>query len=132
MLDVVAVALVDANGQILLQRRRPERHHGGLWEFPGGKLNPNETAIEGLLREVWEELGLRLAEADLQWLAQAEDPAAQIVIKLYTCRTWDGEPQCLDAAELGWFAASELAALAMPPLDVPLAQALQSALGSAI
>jgi 8-oxo-dGTP diphosphatase len=132
MLDVVAVALVDANGQILLQRRRPERQHGGLWEFPGGKLNPSETAIAGLLREVWEELGLRLAEVDLQWLAQAEDPAAQIVIKLYTCRTWTGDPECLDAAELGWFTAGELAALAMPPLDVPLAQALQTALKSGI
>ena len=132
MLEVVAVALIDANERILLQRRRRERQHGGLWEFPGGKLNPGESAIAGLLREVWEELGLRLAQADLQWLAQAEDPAAQIVIRLYTCRTWTGEPQCLDAAELGWFNAGELAALTMPPLDVPLAQALHTALKSAI
>ena len=132
MLEVVAIALIDANERILVQRRRPERQHGGLWEFPGGKLNPHETAVAGLLREVWEELGLRLVEADLQWLAQADDRAAQIVIRLYTCRSWTGEPQCLDAEELGWITADELTALPMPPLDVSLAEALRTALKCAI
>jgi 8-oxo-dGTP diphosphatase len=130
MLDVVAVALADPHGRVLLQRRHAERQHGGLWEFPGGKLEPSETAHAGLLREVWEELGLRLAEANMVWLARAEDPAAGIVISLYTCRFWLGEPLCLDAAELGWFEPSELTALAMPPLDRPLAQALQAKLKS--
>ena len=132
MLDVVAVALVDPNRRVLLQRRRSNRHHGGLWEFPGGKLEPSETAVAGLLREVWEELGLHLIEADLQWLARAQDLAERIVITLYTCRTWVGEPQCLDAAELGWFDPGELNALAMPPLDVILAKALEAALESEI
>ena len=132
MLDVVAVALVDPNQRVLLQRRRADRHHGGLWEFPGGKLEPSETSVAGLLREVWEELGLHLVETDVQWLTSAQDPAERIVITLYTCRTWVGEPRCLDAAELGWFEPDELTALAMPPLDFPLAQALQTALKSAI
>ena len=124
MLDVVALALIDPNGRVLLQRRRADRQHGGLWEFPGGKLEPDETAIAGLLREVREELGLHLAMADMKWLARAEDPAAAIVIQLYTCRCWSGEPLCLDAAELGWFAPDELRGLAMPPLDVQLARVL--------
>ncbi len=132
MLDVVAVALIDPNRRVLLQRRRADRHHGGLWEFPGGKLEPGESAVAGVLREIWEELGLQLEEPDLQWLARAEDPAERVVIALYTCQTWVGEPQCLDAAELGWFDPDELTALAMPPLDMPLAQALQAALKSAI
>ena len=130
MLDVVALALIDPNHRVLLQRRRANRQHGGLWEFPGGKLEPGETAIAGLLREIEEELGLQLAEAQVAWLARAADPAAGIVIRLYTCRQWTGEPLCLDAAELGWFALDELSALAMPPLDVPLAQALQAMLKS--
>ena len=132
MLDVVAVALVDPNRRVLLQRRRADRHHGGLWEFPGGKLEPNETAVVGLLREVWEELGLQLEKTDIQLLARAEDSAEGVVISLYICWTWIGEPQCLDAAELHWFEPDELTALAMPPLDVPLAQALQTALKSPI
>ena len=120
----MALALIDPNGRVLLQRRRADRQHGGLWEFPGGKLEPDETAIAGLLREVREELGLHLAKADMKWLARAEDPAAAIVIQLYTCRCWSGEPLCLDAAELGWFAPDELRGLAMPPLDVQLARVL--------
>ena len=132
MLDVVAVALVDPNRRVMLQRRRADRHHGGLWEFPGGKLEPGETAVGGLLREVWEELGLQLEETAIQLLARAEDPTEGVVISLYTCGTWVGEPQCLDAAELDWFEPDELTALAMPPLDVPLARALQTALKSAI
>ena len=126
MLDVVALALVDPNCRVLLQRRRADRQHGGLWEFPGGKLEPGETAIAGLLREIKEELGLRLVEEAVEWLARAEDCAAGIVISLYTCHEWTGEPQCLDAEELGWFAPDALSALAMPPLDVPLAQALMA------
>ncbi len=131
MLDVVALALIDPSRRVLLQRRCADRQHGGLWEFPGGKLEPGESAIAGLLREIEEELGLRLAEAALEWLARAEDPAAGIVISLYTCCQWAGEPVCLDAAALGWFAPDEISALAMPPLDVPLAQALQAVLKSA-
>ena len=132
MLDVVALALISSSGRILLQRRPTERQHGGLWEFPGGKLERGETAIAGLLREIEEELGLRLAEADVHWLTRAQDPAGQIVIRLYTCRHWSGEPECLDAAELGWFMPEALDALPMPPLDRPLAQVLQALLQSEI
>ena len=131
MLEVVAIALIDPQRRVLLQQRRANRQHGGLWEFPGGKLEPGETAVAGLLREVEEELGLRLAENAVEWLARAEDPAGAIVIRLYTCRQWMGEPLCLDAAALGWFAPDKFTELAMPPLDVPLAQALQAVLKSA-
>ena len=128
MLEVVAVALIDGDGRTLLQKRRADRQHGGLWEFPGGKVEPRETAIVALIREVDEELGVRLDPADLTWLAQAEDVAAGLVISLYTCRRWHSAPQCLDAAEIGWFANADVAALAMPPLDRPLADALKTML----
>ena len=131
MLEVVALALVDQNSRILMQRRPATRQHGGLWEFPGGKLEPGETAIAGLLREIEEELGLVLAEPDVAWLARAQDPGAGIVINLYTCRRWAGIAQCLDAQEIGWFGPAELDGLAMPPLDRPLAEAVKAVLGSA-
>ena len=132
MIEVAAVALIDENARVLLQQRCPDRQHGGLWEFPGGKLEAGETLVCGLLREVEEELGLVLDPADLSYLAAAADPAAGIVITLYTCRRWPGSPRCLDAAQLGWFAAADLAQLPMPPLDVPLATAVARVLKTAI
>ena len=130
MLEVVALALIDQSGRVLMQRRPANRQHGGLWEFPGGKLEARETPVFGLIREIEEELGLGLAEPDLHWLAEAQDAAAGIVINLYTCRRWGGNPQCLDAQEIGWFAPAELDELAMPPLDRPLAEAVKAVLGS--
>ena len=132
MIEVAAVALIDESARVLLQQRRADRQHGGLWEFPGGKLEMGETLVCALLREVEEELGLVLDPADLAYLAAAEDPAAGIVITLYTGRRWPGSPRCLDAAQLGWFAAADLAQLAMPPLDVPLATAVARVLKTAI
>ena len=124
MLEVVAVALIDNHGRTLLQQRRANRAHGGLWEFPGGKVEPRETAIDGLIREIDEELGITVQQRDLAWLARAEDAAAGLVIGLYTCRRWTGAPQCLDATAIGWFVPAAMLALPMPPLDLPLAEAL--------
>ena len=131
MIEVVAAALIDPGGRVLMQRRAADRQHGGLWEFPGGKLEPGETRENALLREIREELALELREEDLDLLDSAEDPAGAIVIRLYTCRHWQGEPACLDAAALDWFAADQLETLAMPPLDVPLARAVKQVLKSA-
>ena len=128
MIEVVAVALIDEVGRALLQQRRADRQHGGLWEFPGGKVEARETAIAALIREIEEELGITLEQRDLAWLARAEDAAAGLVINLYTCRRWTGEPQCLDAAAIGWFTPGDMLALPMPPLDLPLAEALMGML----
>jgi len=131
MTEVVAAALIDGCGRVLMQRRAAGRAHEGLWEFPGGKLEPAETREAALLREIREELALELTEAALVPLASAKDHAAGIVIWLYTCREWLGEPECLDAEVLGWFAADQLESLAMPPLDVPLARAVKQVLETA-
>ena len=129
-IPVVAAALIDHVGNVLMQRRRKDAMHGGLWEFPGGKLKPSETAEQALLREIEEELGILLDVGDLVPLCFASDPALPPgardphVILLYTVRTWRGEPQCLAGEAIGWFAPEQLGTLAMPPLDVPLAAAL--------
>ena len=130
LVPVVAIALIDAMGLVLMQRRPVGKAHAGLWEFPGGKVEPHEAPEDALLREVTEELGIKVERTALVPLTFASDPAlpatlrAPQVILLYTCRRWVGEPQPLDADELGWFAMSDLAGLAMPPLDIPLAAAL--------
>ena len=124
-MKVVAVALVDGAGRTLLQKRRADRQHGGLWEFPGGKVEAAESALTALIREIDEELGIVAAPDHLSYLAEAADPDGALVISLYTCLAWQGEPRCLDAATIGWFAPCELHALAKPPLDLPLAAALE-------
>jgi 8-oxo-dGTP diphosphatase len=127
---VVAVALVDPAGRVLLQRRRRDRAHGGLWEFPGGKVEPGDSPESAALREIEEDLGVVLAAPALRPLTFASDPRlppeprAPHVILLYTCREWRGEPECRDAEAIGWFAPRAFAGLAMPPLDYPLADAL--------
>ena len=124
-IEVVAGALVDHAGRILLQQRHADRQHGGLWEFPGGKVESGESAVAALRRELNEELGIELAADVPQRLSAAADPTGAIVITLYTCLEWAGEPRCLDAQALGWFKPQEMPGLAMPPLDRPLAAALQ-------
>ena len=127
---VVAVALIDADGRVLLQRRRFGSEHGGLWEFPGGKVEPGESPQIAILREIEEELGLRLDPAQLVPITFASEveapspPRRGCVILLYTCRTWQGEAECRDGEEISWFAPDEISGLAMPPLDYPLAASL--------
>ena len=124
VIAVVAVALIDPQGRFLLQQRPRTKQHGGLWEFPGGKIEPGETLPNELLREVQEELGVTLVATDLVRITAAADPVRALVIDLFACRSWAGTPQCLDAEALGWFGFADLAALPMPPLDVELAAAL--------
>ena len=119
---VVAAALVDAEGQVLLQQRAPGRSMAGLWEFPGGKAEIGETPETALIRELHEELGIRVEEA---WLtpacfASAPNGAAHMLLLLYLCRKWVGEPRPLDATGLKWLAPAEMIASEMPPADQPL------------
>ena len=127
-IPVVAVALRDRAGRWLMHRRPADKQHGGLWEFPGGKVEPAETPVNALIREIREELGIALPVGALAPAAFAEEPVAAgkspIVILLYTCAAWRGEPQALEGGAVGWFTMAEIAALAMPPLDHQLAELL--------
>jgi len=120
-LFVVAGALQRADGQWLMHRRPMEKHHGGLWEFPGGKVEPAEKPKEALARELSEELGIRVSSRDCAPLAFAqsdEDCAGPgIVILLYTISKWDGKPAALEGGAVAWFDLEAIATLEMPPLD---------------
>lgn len=125
---VVALALERADGRILMQRRPPEKAHGGLWEFPGGKVEPGETPRAALVREVNEELAITVDPAALEPAGFADGRAQRgenaIVILLYSARAWRGEPRAVEGGAFGWYSRAEIAALAMPPLDYALLETL--------
>ena len=124
LLLVVAAALVAGDGRVLLQRRAEGRAMAGLWEFPGGKIESGETPEAALARELAEELGIRVDEAALApaTFASAANGERQMLLLLYLCREWSGEPRALDAAELDWVTPLQMRRLPMPPADVPLVE----------
>lgn len=119
---VVAVALVDAERRILLQQRSPGRAMADLWEFPGGKMEPGELPEAALARELEEELGITVEADSLEPACFASAPVGEshMILLLYICRTWRGEPHPLDASALRWLRPDEMRAEEMPPADRPL------------
>jgi 8-oxo-dGTP diphosphatase len=124
---------MDTNGKVLVQKRKMDRHMGGLWEFPGGKVEPNETLIAALVRELKEELGITVASDNLVPLnfSSGELEQGELILLLYICRTWQGTPEALDADAMLWVWPSELARLPMPPADEPFIAILESLSASA-
>nr|WP_282099637.1 (deoxy)nucleoside triphosphate pyrophosphohydrolase [Qipengyuania aerophila] len=125
---VAALALQDDRGRWLMHRRPLHKHHGGLWEFPGGKVEPGERPREALVREIQEELGLSLAPHAVQPVAFAEEnetgSAKPIVIMLYSS-AWDGSPVgALEGGEIAWFRPHAIDLLPKPPLDIELSRRL--------
>ena len=130
LMVVAAAALVGPDDRVLVQQRPAGKAMAGLWEFPGGKLEPGETPEAALARELAEELGLAVAPDRLQPLAFATGDAGgrPLLLLLYLARAWAGEPQPRAAAALRWATPAELTTLPMPPADVPLVAALARAL----
>src|SRR4051812_37324404 len=122
ILIVVAAALADGEGRILLQQRAPGRAMAGLWEFPGGKVEEGERPEAALARELEEELGIQVDAGSLTpaAFASADNEGRHMLLLLYLCREWSGEPRALDAAALRWLRPAEMEALPMPPADGPL------------
>ena len=127
---VVAAALADGDGRVLLQQRAPGRAMAGLWEFPGGKVEAGELPEPALARELAEELGIRVELDALIPACFASAPVGecQMILLLYLCRCWDGEPRPLDASALKWLRPAEMEAAEMPPADRPLIALLDALL----
>ncbi len=126
-LAVVAAALVDSEGRVLLQKRPTGKAMAGLWEFPGGKIDPGETPENALSRELMEELGIQVSPADLQPACFASEPLGDrhLLLLLYLCRTWIGTPVAREADALLWCLPDEMRSLDMPPADLPLIDLLE-------
>lgn len=126
-LVVVAVALIDGDGKVLVQQRPAGKQMAGLWEFPGGKVEPGEVVEHALARELSEELGIVVDPKDLKPACFASEPldAAQLLLLLFTCRIWHGVASAREAPALAWLGLDELRDLPMPPADGPLIDLLQ-------
>nr|WP_255599528.1 (deoxy)nucleoside triphosphate pyrophosphohydrolase [Afifella sp. IM 167] len=122
MLLVVAVALVDRDGRVLLSRRPDHKELGGLWEFPGGKVEAGETPEAALIRELEEELGVDVKADCLAPLTFASHayPNLHLLMPLYICRRWSGLPKAQEGQQLRWVRPASMRDFPMPPADEPL------------
>ncbi len=127
---VAAVALVDADGRVLIARRPEGKAMAGLWEFPGGKLQAGETPEAALVREVREELGIDTRSSCLAPIAFASHAYEDfhLIMPLYVCRVWHGSVTAREGQELAWVRPARLADYPMPPADQPLVAMLRDLL----
>ena len=128
LIHVVAAALVNGDGQVLLAQRPEGKSLAGLWEFPGGKLEPGESPEAALARELDEELGITAPALEPFTFVSFAYPEFHLVMLLYWCRAWAGVPVGRDGQALRWERPAAMAGLPMPPADLPLVAALQAAL----
>jgi len=131
LLLVVAVALVDSDGRVLIAQRPEGKQLAGLWEFPGGKLEPGERPEEALIRELREELGIEVKApclAPLTFASHAYDDF-HLLMPLYICRRWEGFVSSREGQALKWVKPAKLRDFPMPPADEPLIPHLQDLIG---
>jgi 8-oxo-dGTP diphosphatase len=125
---VVAAAIRDGEGRLLLQQCLPGKRHAGQWEFPGGKVETGENLRFSLYREVSEELGLVLDPEALEPAGFAEEPAIDgrpaLVLFLYSCPIWRGMPEGREGQRWDWFSPAEAALLDLPPMDRALLEGM--------
>jgi len=119
---VVAVALVDVDGRVLIAQRPQGKALAGLWEFPGGKVEPGERPEQALIRELNEELGIDVQEACLAPFVFASHAyeSFHLLMPLYLCRRWSGVVVKREHAALAWVKPNKLSDYPMPPADAPL------------
>jgi len=124
--SVVAAIIIDDKGKILLSLRQKGKMFADLWEFPGGKVEKNETEETALCRELKEELAIDVAKEDLQFFTCADND--KIHFSFYLCRKWQGTPAPLESQMIKWADKTELYGLPMPPIDEEIKKRIQSLL----
>jgi 8-oxo-dGTP diphosphatase len=123
-ITVVAAVIRDGEGRVLLAQRPEGRHMGGLWEFPGGKINDGEAPSEALVRELDEELGIEIVVQRPLTFAVHEEPGLRILLLFFNARIARGEPQGHEGQAVEWVAVSELPSFPTPPADAELIRLL--------
>jgi mutator protein MutT len=124
-IHVVAAAVTDAAGRVLIAQRPAGKHMAGWWEFPGGKLEPGEDLREGLQRELREELGIKIETPRPLLRLHHSYPDRDVLLDIWVVRHFSGEPQALDHQALRWCTRSELEVAELLPADRPIVRALQ-------
>lgn len=127
---VVAAAVIERDGRILLTRRLPTGHLPGMWEFPGGKLEPGEAPTDTVIRECREECGLDVEPVEILEVTHHVYPEKEVLLLFYACRWVRGEVQHIEVADHAWCRVDELGRYDLPPADVPVLEKLR-ALGGA-
>jgi mutator protein MutT len=122
----VSAGLIFRNDKLLVTQRHADAHLGGLWEFPGGKRDPDETYEQCLERELMEELGVRVRVGELFECVAHAYPEKTVALKFFLCSIESGEPKPLDCAALKWVGKEELATLSFPAADARLIERLKS------
>lgn len=127
-LMVVAAALIDGDGRLLVQQRPDGKAMAGLWEFPAGKVEVGELPEAALIRELREELGIDVEKACLAPACFASEPLGtrHMLLLVYICRKWRGIPQAIEAPAIKWVRPLDLHGLDMPPADKPLIGLLEA------
>ena len=124
LIHVVAGALFDPAGRVLIAQRPPGKHMAGGWEFPGGKVEPGEAPFAALKRELHEELGIDVHEAAPLIAYEHQYPHRRLLLDLWFVSRYTGEPQPLDAPALQWAAVDDLARIGLLEADLPMIPAL--------
>lgn len=130
LLLVAAAALIDADGRVLICQRPEGKQLAGLWEFPGGKVEPGETPEACLIRELEEELAIKVAQACLAPFVFASHGYERfhLLMPLYLCRRWEGRVTAREHQATAWVKPERLGDYAMPPADAPLVAWLRDCL----
>ncbi len=124
-LIVVAGIIRNSKGQILLGQRRPGTHLEGLWEFPGGKVEANETLEQALKRELEEELGIQVSTSQPLITVEHQYPEKKVLLYVLEVSNWLGEVQSLEQQVLQWVNPENLSKIKMPEADIPVVRLLQ-------
>ena len=130
LIIVASVALINSDNQILIAQRPKEKHLSGLWEFPGGKVEKNESPENTLIRELKEELNVNINQKCVAPLTFSEFDYKEfnLLLLLYVCRRWDGDPESMENNPIKWVKSNKLREYKMPPADNSLIYCLQDLL----
>tara|TARA_B110000037_G_scaffold109516_1_gene126734 strand:- start:380 stop:802 length:423 start_codon:yes stop_codon:yes gene_type:complete len=130
LIIVASVALINSDNQILIAQRPKEKHLSGLWEFPGGKVEKNESPENTLIRELKEELNVNINQKCVAPLTFSEFDYKEfnLLLLLYVCRRWDGDPESMENNPIKWVKSNKLREYKMPPADESLIYCLQDLL----
>ena len=130
LIIVASVALINSDNQILIAQRPKDKHLSGLWEFPGGKVEKNESPENTLIRELKEELNVNLNQKCVAPLTFSEFDYKEfnLLLLLYVCRRWDGDPESMENNPIKWVKSNKLREYKMPPADDSLIYCLQDLL----